>query len=427
MSNRQYAIPSRSFFTSSTRKSFNQEGQSELMPKNAILRHYVRVIRDRSMYILFFTIIFTSLTYFISISLPPVYQATTLIKVDTITNDDTTSAPNDAILVTSPEVLQIATQRLSHINRSQLQQALSSSIINHTRLLLIQSQATSAQQATRIADVVATSFIQVQENKETAHLQTALQELAPQISSIRKDLDADQQRLNTLKAEQSVAQNISQQKSLLDIDQSNYNQLLTTYSQLRIQKLQVPDMLSIMQPAVASEQPLNPHTWLHTLLATIISISALCLLVLLHDWLAPDVAHVNAEALPFIELLETPQPWQRNELVTQAVQPKFSLPVTKPGHAQHINSLLHKSVAKQQQQDEGFFKEARRGLTDPLPLIKVEPEVPTEEESMSGPDTSQKLAIMKNRLTHPFDTTGAYQFKSPYQQEDRNESREQLT
>ena len=88
-------------------------------------------------------------------------------------------------------------------------------------------------------------------------------------------------------------QEIPQQKSLLDIYLTNYNQLLITYSQLQIQKLQVPDMLGIMQPTVASKQRLRPHTWLNTLLATVISVSALCLLALLRNWLDSSIKTTN--------------------------------------------------------------------------------------------------------------------------------------
>jgi capsular polysaccharide biosynthesis protein len=91
-------------------------------------------------------------------------------------------------------------------------------------------------------------------------------------------------------------QEIPLQKSLLDINLANYNQLLITYSQLQIQKLQVPNMLGIIQPTIASKQRSRPHTWLNTLLATVISISALCLLALLRHWLDSSIKTTNAVA-----------------------------------------------------------------------------------------------------------------------------------
>jgi hypothetical protein len=86
---------------------------------------------------------------------------------------------------------------------------------------------------------------------------------------------------------------ISQQKSLLDTDLANYNQLLITYSQLQIQKVRVSDMLSNMQSTITSKQRLRPHTWLNTLLATVISVSALYLLALLRNWLDSSIKTTN--------------------------------------------------------------------------------------------------------------------------------------
>jgi capsular polysaccharide biosynthesis protein len=145
------------------------------MPKNAIVRHYALVIRDRSILILFFFVICTSSTYIVSLYLPPIYQATTIVKISAAAASDTTQAQelidNGPVLVTSPEVLQIAAQSLAPSTVQQLQQATRSSVPDHTQLLIIQSQAISAQRATRIADIVAKSYIQVQQEKESAHLQ----------------------------------------------------------------------------------------------------------------------------------------------------------------------------------------------------------------------------------------------------------------
>jgi capsular polysaccharide biosynthesis protein/Mrp family chromosome partitioning ATPase len=292
-------------------------GQSEPMPKNAILHHYARVIRDRSILILLFFVMCTSITYIVSLDLPPIYQATTIIKIGTVTGSEMVQtqalADNGAVLATSPEVLQMAAQSLAPITLKQLQQATNSSVADHTQLLVIQSQAISAQQAIKIANVVAKSYIQVQQEKETTYLQATLQALALQLRSTRQSLDTAQQGLDTLKAEAGTEQNISQQKSLLDTNQNSYNQLLSTYSQAQLQKVQVPDMLHIIQPATLTGQPTSPHIWLNTLLAAGISLVTLCLLALFADWLdssiktADDIASLSGleplGQIPFLRSL----------------------------------------------------------------------------------------------------------------------------
>jgi Mrp family chromosome partitioning ATPase/capsular polysaccharide biosynthesis protein len=288
------------------------------MPKNAIVRHYALVIRDRSILILFFFVICTSSTYIVSLYLPPIYQATTIVKISAAAASDTTQAQelidNGPVLVTSPEVLQIAAQSLAPSTVQQLQQATRSSVPDHTQLLIIQSQAISAQRATRIADIVAKSYIQVQQEKESAHLQETLQTLTLQIQSTRQSLDTAQQSLDTLQADAGTAQNISQQKSLVDTHQSSYNQLLTTYAQIQTQKVQIPEMLYIIQPATVTEQPTSSHIWLNTALAAGISLTVLCLLAILVDWLdssiktADDVASMDGleplGQIPFLDSLQ---------------------------------------------------------------------------------------------------------------------------
>lgn len=289
MPQEQYPSSDNPLATTTSIRSFSQEGRSKPMPKHAILRHYALVIRDRSILILFFCVICTSSTYIINLYLPPIYQATTMIKIGTVSASDTNQTQevenNATVLVSSSTVLQSAARSLiPPVTLNQLEQTTSSSVVSQTQLLIIQCRATSALQATKIANSVAHSYIQVQQAKEMSSLQTLLQALTQQIQSTRQSLDSAQQRLDTLKAEAATTQNISQQQSLLDTNQSSYKQLLTMYSQLQIQQLQVPDMLHIIQPAIATEQPISPPIRLNTLLAAGISLVMLCLLVICADW-----------------------------------------------------------------------------------------------------------------------------------------------
>ena len=292
-----YPICEPSSTTIKHKRPFSQEGQGKSMPKNAILRHYALVLRDRSSLILFFFVLCISVTCIVSLYLPPVYQASAIIKIGTVTgsniNQTQALANNGVVLITSPEVLQIAVHSLAPLTLHQLQQSISSSIPTHTQFLLIQSQANSARQARKIADVVAQSYIQVQQAKETAYLQASLQALALQISSTRQSLDIAQRHLDILKARAATAQKISQQKSLLDTNQSSYNQLLTTYSQLQIQKVQVPDMFHIIQPGTVTESPINPPLWFNALVAAGISLITLCLLAIIIDWLNSSIKTVE--------------------------------------------------------------------------------------------------------------------------------------
>src|SRR5690349_17938561 len=95
------------------------------------LRHYAQVIRNHFGLILLGVIFGSTITFVISLFLPPVYQASALVKVDSVLTTAATASGNDvfsvqaqavsyAILVTSPEVLQEAAKKLPGMTMDQL-------------------------------------------------------------------------------------------------------------------------------------------------------------------------------------------------------------------------------------------------------------------------------------------------------------------
>lgn len=261
------------------------------MPIHATLRHCVHVIQRRCRFILLGIAVCTSATYAISAHLPLHYQATCVLKVNAapITADDTLThahqlASNYALLVTSPAVLQAAAQKLPGLTVNQLQQTVSSSSIGTSQFISIQAQATTAGQAVLIANTVGNTFILVQKDREAAQLQATLDQLAPLITATRQHLDATQKLLKGQQQNAVAATDNSQQQGLHDTYQNSYNQLLAHYSQLQIQKLHVPTLLNIVQPAAMPDHPVELAPWLICMLAAGISGAWLVLWTLGVDW-----------------------------------------------------------------------------------------------------------------------------------------------
>ena len=147
------------------------------------LRHYVQVISNHFRLILFGVIFGSTITFVVSLFLPPVYQASALVKVDSAPMvAATTTSGNDifsaqaqavsyAILVTSPEVLQEAARKLSGRTVDELRKAVSDSPMDNTQLIEIRATASSPKEAADIANTVATTFVQFQETQERTRLQ----------------------------------------------------------------------------------------------------------------------------------------------------------------------------------------------------------------------------------------------------------------
>ncbi len=268
------------------------KGVYDHMQIHTTLQHYAHIIRQHIVFILLGIALCTSTTGIISLCIPPVYQAKTLLKVNTITtnnNNDVSSAQavavDYALLVSSPEVLQAVAKKLPGLTIDKLQQIISDAPVANTQIIEIRAQADNPQLAADRANTVANIFIQQQATKETNRLQDAANQITQHIAAARLDLDTAQAYLNVLQNSHATPASIAQQQSLVDTDQANYGLLLTDYSQLQVQKLQAATTLSIAQAAQAPDQPISPQTMTNMLLAAAMSLLLMLLLVLLLDWL----------------------------------------------------------------------------------------------------------------------------------------------
>jgi len=276
------------------------------MQIHTTLRHYAHIIRRRIIFVLLGVAICTGITGIISLYIPPVYQAKTLLKVNNIATNNNNdiynaqaAAVDYALLVTSPEVLRAATKKLPDISAGNLQQVISDSPVENTQIIEIRAQANEPQKAADRANVVASAFIQLQTAKETDRLQDTANLITQHIAAARFDLDTAQAYLNVLQNSHAAQASIAQQHSLVDTDQANYGLLLTNYSQLQVQKLQVATILSVVQAAQPPDAPVSPQPLISMLLAAAMSFLLMILLVLLLDWLdttiktAEDVANLT--------------------------------------------------------------------------------------------------------------------------------------
>ncbi len=275
------------------------------------LRHYAWVMRQHVGFILLGVTLSSFLTAVISLTLPSVYQASALVKV----NGSTASTTNDvfsdqalavayALLVTDPEVIQGAAKAMPGMTVDQIKRAISASPLDNTEIIEVRAQANDPQKAADIANAVAHAFVTIQTTEDIARLQNSASQLMQNITQTGLLIDAAQQKLILLQHTHADDASVTRQKSIVDTYQSNYTTALTTYKQFQTQQLQAATMLSIAQLAIPPNKASSPQVALNTLLAACMSLLIMMLLALLLDWMdvtiktADDVAQLaNLEPL----------------------------------------------------------------------------------------------------------------------------------
>src|SRR6266853_3166646 len=146
-----------------------------------ILRHYGWVIRSRLPLILLGVIICTATAFATCKILQPVYQATGSILVNGSGAADAASttanqnlAQTYSLVITSTDVLGMASQKLPHITVEELKRDVTTVHPVNTALIQVQAQANNPVLAANIVNKVCNAFVQYQTTKQTALLQNAL-------------------------------------------------------------------------------------------------------------------------------------------------------------------------------------------------------------------------------------------------------------
>src|SRR5579885_30163 len=118
------------------------------MQLHDVLWHYGWVIRHWSRLILLGALGCTVATFAISSMIPPVYQASAMIKVhESVASSsgdvfsDQALAVSYSLLITSTDVLQATAQKLPGLTVNQLQNIVSDSPLDSTQLIEVRAQA----------------------------------------------------------------------------------------------------------------------------------------------------------------------------------------------------------------------------------------------------------------------------------------------
>ena len=156
------------------------------------VRRYLDALRRGLPLILGIVAVLAVATYAVSTSLPKRYKATTSIvqrsnpTLDSSNSVDTVARDLNTInsLLTTDDVLNGAVRRLSGETLQTLRDKVSSSVDPNANLIYVTAKDPSAQQAARIANAVAGTFVSEQANIERRQYEHALAQLQDQLNSV---------------------------------------------------------------------------------------------------------------------------------------------------------------------------------------------------------------------------------------------------
>ncbi|GCE23426.1 P-loop NTPase [Dictyobacter kobayashii] len=289
--------------------------------------HYGALLRRWLWLLVLAVVCCTAVTYILNVIAHPIYETSALIQVhDTSTNNgsifvDQALAQSDALLITRPDVLQAAANRLHEVSAQQLADQVSDSPLDNTPIIQVRVTDKDPVRASLIANTIVDVFIQAQNNLALQQVKNVSIRLAKNVRDAKKTVDNDQQQLSILQASQATAESISHQNDVINGDQITYNSLLTNYTQLQQQLLQIPTGLKVVQSANVPSSPSSPHTLLNTVVAGALSLVLSLVFILLLDWsnttikTAEDVEQLaELPALGSVPYIRMAEQKMRNEL-----------------------------------------------------------------------------------------------------------------
>ncbi|GLV54556.1 hypothetical protein KDH_14030 [Dictyobacter sp. S3.2.2.5] len=274
------------------------------------IKHYGTLLRRWLWLLLLVVALCTAVTYAISITMLPVYEAAALLQVhDVSTNNgsifvDQALAQSDALLINRPDVLQRATRKIHTVNAQQLATQISASPLDNTPIIQVRARDTDATRAATIANTVVAVFIQLQNDSQQQQLKNIATSLAKNVNNARSAVDNDQEQLTLLQTAHAAPESIVHQNDIINGDQTTYNSSLSNYTQVQQQLLQVPGSLKIVQSAVAPRDPVSPRVLLNTATAGIMSLVLALAFILLMDWI--DASLKTAEDVERMARLPVP-------------------------------------------------------------------------------------------------------------------------
>ncbi len=271
------------------------------------LRHFMQVIWRRSPLIAFATIMVAGMTYALSVTSTPVYQAIATLDVDY--GNDPRNDAYSSLLVSERSaktyVEQLKSAQLARdvaaalgldLSPEQLGQMVRVEQVRDTQMIKVSAESSSPELARDVANKVAELFIAQVKAKQDARYQSSKQELDAQIADLEKQIGDTQKAMAALgdprdpkNANIPEFARIEQTRlqTVLSNLQTRYVTLLKSSEDFRLAAARYSDSITLFARAEVPNSPVRPLTLLNLLLGIIsglvLGLSAAFLLEYLDD------------------------------------------------------------------------------------------------------------------------------------------------
>lgn len=253
------------------------------------LRQFLAVIWKRLWLILLATVLVAGMTYYLSITMTPVYQATTTLHIDV--GADPRSDPYSSLVVSERSAKTYVEQMKAPVLLDQVVVSLGLPLtskellgmitveqIRDTQLIRISVEDTIPARAREIANKMAEVFIQQNVAKQEARFEAGKIELDQQIAELEKSIEDTQTAIVSLgdptdpkniNMPEYVRLELTRLQNRLSTDQTRLIILLKSREDFRLAAARYTDNITIFSPAELPTTPVKPRTMLNTLLGLI--------------------------------------------------------------------------------------------------------------------------------------------------------------
>jgi len=282
------------------------------------LRQFFGVILRRLWLIILAIALVGGMTYYLSISMTPIYSASATLQIDYGADPRTDpytsivtserSAKTYVEMMKSPTLLgEVIAALALPFTATQLQSAINVQQLRDTQLIQVSVEDIDPARAAAIANAVANTLIQRIQSSQQARYEQAQAELDEKIAALEQSIEETQMAITSLgdpldpknlNMPEFVRLEQTRLQAALARDQTLYVILLRSAEDFRLAATRYADNLTIFSPAGVPTTPVKPRTLLNTMLGLIsgavLGVSTAFLLEYLDDTIktAEDVTNL---------------------------------------------------------------------------------------------------------------------------------------
>lgn len=265
------------------------------------LKHYALLLWTWKWLLLASMVVAGGTAYWVSQQMAPVYESSAIVRIN--------QAPSNAGAVDYQSLM--VSERLSKTyaellkNRPLVQTVIENlgldttytefvgnltvTAIRDTQLIKLTMRGTNPEQAADSANEIISVFIRQEEQLQSSRYAESIENLQDQIALIEKDIETSQRdiaRLSNLKRRTTEQQaEYDRLQLMLTQYRTNYSSVLQSLEEIRLTETQSTDNLVVVEPAVATFEPVAPRPLVNTMLATIVGAMLATMAVFLKEYL----------------------------------------------------------------------------------------------------------------------------------------------